>query len=111
MNKKSNLCEFRTEFERMMLAYNLGDYDVSFKENHLEENDAELIASASTRVAIVTLSTVCQKDRVKLAARHEAAHLFLRKLAELALNRHTTEAQLDDEEERLCTVLEKREIN
>ena len=110
MKKNNRITAFAAEFTRFIPAYNLGDWDISFAEKPLKNDEANLISDPSTRVARVTLSTNCKEPRLALVARHEAAHLFLSAFSTLASDRHTTAKQLSDEEERLCTVLEKWEL-
>jgi len=107
MSKKNKLDVFVDEFSKMINAYNLNDWDVSYRMKPLKNDQANIQADPMNRVARITLSSYCEDHNIRRVARHEAAHLFLSMFRYMGRNRYATEEQLDSEEERLCTVLEK----
>ena len=103
-NRRKIFCE---EFNKSIAMLGMNDWDIKFAEKPMKADDANIEAFPDVRVAKVTLSTKCEDDRIRLVARHEAGHLFLSHFRHLARARYVEERELDMEEERLCTVLEK----
>jgi hypothetical protein len=98
---------FCDEFNKSIEALGMKDWDIKFEEKAIKADEAQIAAFPSTRVAKVILSTTCEEARIPLVARHEAFHLFLALYRQLATSRYVEERELDMEEERLCTVMEK----
>lgn len=107
MTKPSRRKLFCDEFNKSIAMLGMADWDIKFDEKPIKADEANIQAYPSTRVAKVTLSTTCDDTRIPLVARHEAFHLFLAFFHQLAHGRYVEERELDMEEERLCTVMEK----
>lgn len=103
---------FKAEVRKMLQPLNMGDYDITVKVGKLKANDAEISADPKTRLVKIVMAESIDKDElhIRKVARHEMWHLFLAGYRHMARDRYVNEAQLDDEEERLCTILEKIEL-
>jgi len=104
---------FKHEISGMAKELNMRDWDLTVTEGKINTDDeANVISSSQSRVASIIMSKSIKKDEsyIRRVGRHESWHLFLANYRELARNRWTTEAELDREEERMCTVLEKFEL-
>jgi len=106
---KKEFNEFIKEFKRMQSLLNLGDWDLTFKMDNLEEV-ANISWNPEGRIAIVTLCDRHSGLNTAKVARHEAWHLFYSALEDSAKERFVQENHIDVIVEKMCTIMEKYDL-
>lgn len=104
---------FKDEFEFWQDALGLNEYGVNFVVDDLDgayaviSRDAQGCSATVRFCKFVPDNWKMDENEARLSGKHECLHLFLGRLWDLAHTRHTTEAEIDHEEERIVRVLEK----
>ena len=115
--KKTTKEDFQTftgECDRLVPLLGFACWDISYAHEELKNGDADAIAMCEADYEDRTCTILFNKnnhskryqDPVNLA-KHEMAHLLLAGLAHMATNRFISQDQINIEEEKVCTVLEK----
>jgi hypothetical protein len=103
--------EFNNEVLRQIERLGLKDWDIEVQ--HVEFTDGDENDAANTqfvdegRVAVISLNKKFTAKDPARVAKHEVAHVLLGRMHIIAAKRWTSEKELDDEVESLCTRLEK----
>jgi len=110
--KKTSKKDFRTfkkEFLKYINLFGLKDYKLYFKHIKLKNNYATIEADERGKWAVINMTSEKHKDfcEPKCHAKHEAIHLLLHKLTNLAESRYCSFENLEIEEEALVRILEK----
>lgn len=110
------LAAFQSAFMALYVRFGLQRYRVEFQENELEGDDlATLTANSETCTALAQLNSKetsnSDSERGEVGAagcgKHEAIHLLLAELHDLARSRWVREDELMAAEERVVNVLER----
>jgi hypothetical protein len=114
--KKINQSEFRrfkTEFLRWVKIFGLTNYRIDYSIENLENNFAEIHINEEGKVALVILSKELKNKRTidnfrgtEHHARHEAIHLLIHRLLDLARARYINPMELEEEDESLVRKIE-----
>ncbi len=103
------LKEFQKSFLQWCDQFGIKEYRYLFlTRTFTDDVRASLDVDQSTKVACVTLdSRVVNEDEIEEFAKHEAIHLLVNKLFDVALKRYVTEDEICKEEETLVRILER----
>lgn len=99
--------EFEEEFKKWQDKFGLSGYQVYFKYEPIGIDFANIsVQYDKTMNACVRLNSKPVKETVpfkdiKKSAKHEAIHLMLGRIAELATRRYTSKTEIDEAEEEL----------
>ena len=107
---KKAFVEFKDECQRQIDRLGLKDWDVNIQHVELpddEESAAETQFTEEGRVAVISLNTKWTPEDPRRVAKHEVGHVLLGRIHIIASKRWTSEKEMDDEIESLCTRLEK----
>lgn len=113
MNKdKNDFLLFQKEFKKYQERFGLSGYRVYFKHKPLDGSFAHIDMRPTDRVATVTLNSKLEDEEkpfkdIKTSARHEALHLLIYGLEDLAKSRYIQEWMIDEISEELVNKLEK----
>ena len=102
---------FKSEFTKWQKEFGLTGYKVYFKYEPVVEGFASITVDSNNMVATVRLSSETSDDSkpfkdVKRSAKHEAIHLLIYRLENLALARFITEDEIYQTSEELTFKLE-----
>ena len=108
---KADFEEFKKWFLYYQDLFGLKNFDVTFLHKKVNGIYASCDVQGDT-TAVVMLNNQTSKDDIgvppmKELARHEAAHLLLGRLKKMACTRFMNPDEIDREEERVVTILEK----
>lgn len=109
---KQDFEEFRAEFLRCVRILILDDWRITFEFKPIDDSFAEITIDSQGFSAWVTFnSKVMDKDQLssynpKRTARHEVSHLFHARLKYIGRCRFVRPDDFDEEDERLCRVME-----
>ena len=103
---------FQSEFKKYQKLFGLTGYKVYFNHEPLENNFAEITIDQVGMVATVRLnSKLPEKDKphsnIQLSAKHEALHLLLHKLENLARCRYLFQDDIYEATEELVFKLQE----
>lgn len=101
---------FQQEFKKWQERFGLGGYKVYFRLKPKDGVYANIVMDQESMVATVTLSTKLDKDAlvdkdIYKTAKHEAIHLLLFRLVNLAWGRFVRKEEIDATEEELVNKL------
>ena len=103
--------EFKDECLRQIERLGLKDWDLEVQHIMFEEDSKDDAAysqfSEEGRVAIISLNKRWTPKDPRRVAKHEIGHILLGRIHIIASKRWTSEKEMDDEIESLCTRLEK----
>ncbi len=101
--------EFKRYFATYQKRFGLNGYKIYFKQESLEDNFADIMINQSGMVVTVRFDN-SEKDKLFQDshdnAKHEALHLLLGRLSDLAQYRYATKADVCEAEEELVRRLE-----
>lgn len=109
--RKRAFVDFRDECLKQIQRLGLKNWDISIEHKVFDtenENDAaytEIVEAG--KIASICLNKAYTPKDPRRVAKHEIAHILLAKAQTIAASRWVNEAELDNEMESLCTVLEK----
>ncbi len=103
---------FQKLFKEYQDRFGLNGYQVYFKHEPLDGSFARIVIRPANRVAIVSLNSELTGEEkpdknIKKHARHEALHLLIYGLEDLAKSRFIQEWMIDEASEELVNKLEK----
>ena len=104
---------FKKEFNHWIERFGLKGYQVYFFHKTLDGSYAEVKVNETGKVATVTYGLEMSKIDRKCSegpesdAKHEALHLLLHRICFLGEQRWTASDEIQDEAEKLVTILEK----
>jgi len=108
---KKAFAEFKDECLRQVERLGLKDWDITIEHKELVDDDKDDAAltqfTEEGRVAIITLNKNFTPQDPRRIAKHEVGHVLLGRIHIIAGKRWTSEKEMDDEIESLCTRLEK----
>ena len=100
--------QFKTEFLKRQEQFDLNGYKVYFRKEPLVGCFADITVNQEGLVATVRYSNeVDQDDNPVYSAKHEAIHLLLARLLDLAERRYVSEAELSEANEEAVRRLDK----
>ena len=111
MNKEFEI--FKKEFNKWYEKFGLIGYRIYFEYKELNEFDyGDITTERESMVATVRLNskvndTVLYGRDIKRTAKHEAIHLMVNRLADVARDRYATDKEIYSAEEELVIKLEK----
>jgi hypothetical protein len=112
---KKDFERFKKEFMRWVEIFGLKGYNLRFWHNKLDDRYAQIGGDEKGKQADISYNTELYSDVVnsknyatpKHCGKHEAIHLLLNRLVQLAYNREIRFAEIDEEAEKLVRILEK----
>ena len=104
MNKDFRL--FQTEFKKWQEKFGLNGYQVYFKYEPITECNADITIHRQDMVAMCRLNKGENSRPSSLSAKHEALHLLVNRLEDLALNRYVRPEEIEEATEELVVKLE-----
>ena len=109
MNKRFEL--FQKEFKKYQRLFSLTGYKVYFEHDPKLESFASITVdqlgrSAHVRFSGINFKGVKPQINIKGCAKHEAIHLLISRLENLAKSRYTTEDEIYEADEELACKLE-----
>ena len=107
---KQDLREFQKEFMKYVELFGLKGYSVLFGLEEIDGGHAEIRVNIRDRVATVVLSTAKHEKHFQTmrdCAKHEALHLLIARLEDLAKRRYVTPGDISEECEGIVEILEK----
>ena len=103
--------EFKDECLRQIERLGLKDWDIEIQHVRFPGDDADDAANTQFteegRVAVISLNRAWSPRNPRRVAKHEIGHVLLGRIHIIASKRWTSEKEMDDEIESLCTRLEK----
>ena len=113
MAKKESreLVTFKREFERYQNLFGLTGYKIYFEHVPLNDNFAQINCNQHDMCAAVRLNSephpaIKSHSNPKRSAKHEAIHLMLNKITDLATQRYIKQGEIYEAEEELVYKLE-----
>ena len=107
---KKDFKEFQKEFMKYVELFGLKGYSVFFGREEINGGHAEIRVNIRDRVATVVLSTEKHEKHFQTmrdCAKHEALHLLIARLEDLAKRRYVTPGDINEECEGIVEILEK----
>jgi len=107
-----DFADFQKHFMHYRELFGLKGYTVYFRHEPLDESFAQISITRETMVATVTFnSELPDKDKpfkdIKRDAKHEALHLLINRLEDMASNRYVTNEAIYEASEELVHKLEE----
>ena len=104
--------EFKAEFMKYVELFGLKDYQIYFEHKKLEDSFADISVNCNACIATVVMAQEipgeCKFDFCpKESAKHEAIHLLLSRLYDIADCRYVQPEELKIEDERVVRILQK----
>jgi Zn-dependent peptidase ImmA (M78 family) len=103
--------EFKEECLRQIERLGLKDWDIEIQHvafvGEEEDDAANTQFTEEGRVAVISLNKKWTPKDPRRTAKHEIGHVLLGRIHIIASKRWTSEKEMDDEIESLCTRLEK----
>ena len=110
-SKKKAFLEFKDECEKQIQRLGLRNWDIDIEHRMFEAENASDAAYTEIvetgKLANICLNKMYTPKDARRVAKHEVAHILLAKIQAIATNRFVNEAEIENELESLCTVLEK----
>ena len=103
--KKERFLKFKAHFDRWADRFGLNCYDITYRESKTEERAAYIEINASAKFATVYLCKGKCNYSLKQLALHEAIHLLLGDLTNIAMKRVMTGDELEEAEEAVVNML------
>jgi Zn-dependent peptidase ImmA (M78 family) len=107
---KKAFADFKEEVLRQIERLGLKDWDIEVQHVAFEDGSEDAACTQFTeegRVAIISLNKAWTPKDPRRVAKHEIGHVLLGRIHIIATKRWTSEKEMDDEIESLCTRLEK----
>jgi hypothetical protein len=101
---------FKASFLKYQALLGLQSWRIFFKHEKIDGDFARIVYDLSECAAIVTLNSEASKDEAPFLdpakhGKHEAIHLLLATLSNLASRRYVQEREIDEADERLAILL------
>ena len=102
--------QFQREFKKYQQMFGLNGYKVYYEEVPLDDCFAQILTNPGNMAVTVRLNSVPAphgtQRHPRQSAKHEAIHLLLNKLSDLAAQRYVRQGEVSEAEEELVFKLE-----